>query len=456
MGSLVITDDQLDQPSFYRTLSANQTLPSSIELNFSQPNYGRSLFLLNEREVVERYGSKESRVPCLTLHGVSVQLKPSSIIRQYVIYLFQTDVLATYRTESRRVGLAISRQQGKASFHRVSAKDKSREVRRTRALAIRALYALGLDYGAVKAAVVPGNQIVILDVIPGPRLNREVEQQFAKAIKLYSKGLPRLAVPLRQVMLGADPEFMMQSLEGQIVLASKYFPRFGSVGCDAIWHGQNRSHKPLVELRPRPTNNPRQLIIRMYQGMMKATQKVGGSVQWLAGALPHKSYPLGGHVHFSGIPLNFKLLRALDNYLALPLVLVEDPRGVKRRPKYGFLGDFRRQFHGGFEYRTLPSWLVSPTLTKGVIAAAQLIAARYPYLSLNPLKEIAIQEAYYRGSKEKLKSFVYELWEDLAHLPEYNQNKTYLDAFYQLLLSGKTWDERSDFRRRWRLPPYQR
>ena len=57
-------------------------------------------------------------------------------------------------------------------------------------------------------------------------------------------------------MLGADPEFMMQSLEGQIVLASKYFPRFGSVGCDAIWHGQNRSHKPLVELRPRPHEQP--------------------------------------------------------------------------------------------------------------------------------------------------------------------------------------------------------
>src|SRR5690606_17843696 len=195
----------------------------------------------------------------------------------------------------------------------------------------------------------------------------------------------------------------------------------------------------------------------MLQGMLYAAKKVNdASIRWLAGGMPYPGYPLGGHIHFSGVHLNFKLLRALDNYLALPLVLAEDPRGIKRRPKYGFLGDFRRQFHGGFEYWTLPSWLVSPTITKGVIAAAQVIAAQYPYLRYNPLKDSSIQTAYYQGSKGKLKKIVPTLWRDLARLPEYKEYQTYLDGFFSLLLSGTTWNERVDFRRRWKLAPYNR
>ena len=72
----------------------------------------------------------------------------------------------------------------------------------------------------------------------------------------------------------------------------------------------------------------------------------------------------------SRIWLTSRLLRVLDNYLALPFILIEDQNTKLRRPRYGFLGDFRRKTHGGFEYRTLPSWIVSPRITKGVIASS--------------------------------------------------------------------------------------
>lgn len=454
MGSLMIASDQLDASSLDQLLLSKENFPASLKLDFPHLGYTESLFLLNDADLVERYRSKESRMATLSLHNVRVPSTTSSIVRQYVVVLFQTEVLLTYRTKNQGVGLAGRKQE---RFYRVSPTDQSREVRRIHTLATRALYALGLDYGVVKAAVLQGNLTAVSDVIPGARLHVEIGRHLAGAVIKYGKSLPQLAVSLKSVMLGADPEFIMESLKGQIVLASKYFPRFGPVGCDAIWQGRNRSHKPVVELRPKPTNQPRQLVVRMYQGMQKANQRVKHlSLRWLAGGLPHAGFPLGGHIHFSGVHLNFKLLRALDNYLALPLVLAEDPRGIKRRPKYGFLGDFRRQFHGGFEYRTLPSWLVSPTLTKGVIAAAQVIAAQYPYLRYNPLKDSSIQTAYYQGSKGKLKKIVPTLWRDLARLPEYKEYQTYLDGLFRMLLSGTTWDERIDFRRRWKLAPYNR
>src|SRR5699024_1475230 len=154
---------------------------------------------------------------------------------------------------------------------------------------------------------------------------------------------------------------------------------------------------------------------------------------------------------FSGVPLNFKLLRALDHYLALPLVLIEDPQGVKRRPKYGYLGDFRTQFHGGFEYRTLPSWLISPTVTKGVLAAAKLIAAHYPVLKSGYLQRHTVQKAYYEGDKEALRSIVQDLLVELKGLKGYQQYRNYLDPFFQMVLSGKKWNESKDIRLVWKI-----
>jgi hypothetical protein len=103
----------------------------------------------------------------------------------------------------------------------------------------------------------------------------------------------------------------------------------------------------------------------------------------------------------------------------------------------------------------LPSWLISPTVTKGVIAAAQLIASRYPYLQLEPLKRLSVQRAYYHGIKTDIQPLVETLWEDLRGLNEYAGYAEFLDPFYKYLLSGKTWDEQRDIRQVWKVPPYQ-
>jgi len=435
----------------------SKTLSPSISLDVSIPWYSDSMKVLNHPSCVDRARDKKLQFNCLKLHGVSVAADKAVLVRQYVIPVFQTDVLAMYRSKSSYVWLANRSNRSRLPFQRVNATERSKEVQRAGRLAVRALYALGLDYGVVKIGVQPGNQLVVLDVIVEPKLNREMENGFVHSIYTYGKMLSSAVKPVKEVTIGADPEFIMQSQEGELVLASKYFPRHGRVGCDAVWHGNNRSDKPLVELRPKPSTHPRTLVVRMLQGMLYAAKKVNdASIRWLAGGMPYPGYPLGGHIHFSGVWLNFKLLRALDNYLALPLMLAEDPRGVKRRPNYGFLGDFRPQFHGGFEYRTLPSWLISPTLTKGVVALAQLIAAKYPYLRHDFLREYPVQKAYYRGNKEVIRGKLTEIWADLNSLSEYDHYRSDLDGFFEWMFTGKTWDESVDFRSRWKLPPFNR
>lgn len=459
MTTLVLPEKKMNDEQAIReeVVTSSRTLSPSITLKKSLPWFSDTMMILNHHEAVERARDKKLQFNCLNLHGVPVAADRTALLRQYVIPVFQTDVLAMYRSKNSYVWLANRNKTRRLSFQRVNISEKSKEVQRAGRLAIRALYAMGLDYGVVKIGVQSGGQLVVLDLIVEPKLNREMEDGFVRSIYLYGQQLPNAVKPLDKVMLGADPEFIMQTKEGKLVLASKYFPRFGRVGCDAIWYGSNRSDKPLVELRPKPTNTPRALVVQMIQGMLYAAKKVNdSSIRWLAGGMPYPGYPLGGHIHFSGVWLNFKLLRALDNYLTLPLMLAEDPRGVKRRPKYGFLGDFRQQFHGGFEYRTLPSWLISPTLTKGVVALAQLIAARYPYLRYDFLREYSVQKAYYQGNKEVIRDKLTEMWTDLTYLPEYDHNRKDLDEFFRWIFSGKTWDESVDFRPRWKLPPYHR
>lgn len=457
MGAVTLPHPGLENESQIKDLIVTNEgkLISSIVLEAPNTNQmSESMYILNDEKQVERIRDPKAKNEILRLHGIPVASQ-GHLLREYVISIFQTRALAIYRSVGQNAWLAQSKKQKRLQYQRVSLTDKGKEVRKVQTMAIRAIYALGLDYGVVRCGVGAGRKLTILQVNPGPKLNNEMERGFIQSIRQYAKRLSQPKVPLNQVVLGADPEFIMQSPKGHLLIASNYFPIHGRVGCDAIWLGQNHSHKPLVEVRPEPTSDPRTLVVRIYQGLIQAAKKMGNTpAKWLAGAMPYNGFPLGGHIHFSGIQPNFKLLRALDNYLSLLLVIVEDVKGKGRRPKYGFLGDFRYQDHGGFEYRTPPSWLISPTLTKGILVTAKLIAANYPYLCNNPLSDLEMQQAYYSGNKSVISKWLERLWADMVNLEDYHKYETYLNPFYRYLQAGIPWDETQDFRKYWKIPPY--
>lgn len=218
-------------------------------------------------------------------------------------------------------------------------------------------------------------------------------------------------------------------------------------------HPREQQVYPLAELRPQPSPSPRELARHLEQALQLAAQKFSDpSLRWVAGGMPLKGLPLGGHVHFSGVLLHTPLVRALDNYLALPLLLAESEQSIGRRPRYGALGAVRRQPHGGFEYRTLASWLASPVLARGVFALSKLIAEHYPLLKRRPLDDPSVQARYYRGDKQRLRRTVVLLWLDLERLPAYLEYLSELKSLKERLFSLEPWDEQADFRKLWAIP----
>ncbi|AEI41451.1 putative amidoligase domain-containing protein [Paenibacillus mucilaginosus] len=322
--------------------------------------------------------------------------------------------------------------------------------------AVKALYALGLDYGVVRIGVRTGGTLAVRRVEAVPELTPRLAELFAGAMNRYGARLDeRRGAPQLDVMLGADPEFLLLNGRGKVRFASAFMDKDGPVGCDAIVLPSRRKIYPLAELRPRPSTEVRELIVQLHRTLQLAARRITDEeLVWVAGGMPVKGFPLGGHIHFSRVDLESRLLRVLDNYLALPLTLIEDGSTGQRRPQYGFLGDFRRQRHGGFEYRVLPSWMVSPAVAKGVLALAKLAAEHYPQLRQRPLSDPEVAKAYYRGDKSRIRPLLPALWRDLERLPGYAALEDYLLPLRRMMVQMRPWNEREDIRTKWKIRPY--
>jgi hypothetical protein len=326
-------------------------------------------------------------------------------------------------------------------------------LKRLEKIAIRCLYTLGLSAGEVILSASGERRYALEQITPASKLT---DSQWVRLYKQQAKGVS-LALQAEEVqgfqlMMGMDPEFLLvDQTEGKMVPASRFLDREGEVGCDAV-HMEGMTTYPVAELRPNPSMQPRGLLVELMHAMATASYLIDDrSLIWQAGGMPIPGLPLGGHLHFSGILLTPSLLHVLDNYLALPIVLLEDASCLARRPKYGFLGDFRRQPHGGFEYRTLPSFLISPLVAKGIVYMAYLIVGNYKQLLHRPLNRESIHKAYYEGNRQILQDCLHPLFQDMISLMDYPQYAKYIDPLIDHMLQGNTWDESRDIRPLWNI-----
>ncbi|MBP2115412.1 putative amidoligase domain-containing protein [Paenibacillus silagei] len=320
-----------------------------------------------------------------------------------------------------------------------------------RTTAVRALYSLGLDSGEVELRAMGGRRYMVTGITPVlpdpagalPEPYRSASAALARMLDGEQPGRPGL-------LMGMDPEFLLlRESSGRVVPASRYLPMDGVAGCDAGPPG-TRGVFPVAELRPAPRGEPRALLAQLMSAAREADRLIADrSLCWRAGGMPLRGWALGGHLHFSGVTLCAPLLRALDNYLALPLFLLEDIRAAARRPRYGVLGDFRPQPHGGFEYRTLPSFLVSPVIAKGAVCLAHLIVSHYEDLPLRPLDREDLHAAFYSGGKSPLRTAWPPLEAQLRALGGYAAAARWIDPLLRAIAEQQSWDESRDIRGSW-------
>ncbi|PLT45798.1 hypothetical protein B8V81_4229 [Paenibacillus pasadenensis] len=349
------------------------------------------------------------------------------------------------------------------------------ELRRAGRLVWRAAYELGLDAAELLVRVADDGRMRLEGLrLAGSRIFRavgpgglppEAERLPPPAAERWADAAARLAAVVRAeaqraggqadrpLRLGADPEFLLLRADGRVVSASRLGGLHSPVGSDVLVAGQSL-RQPVGELRPEPAEDPEELLRRIRRLLALASRRGAAEpgMRLAAGGMPVPGIALGGHVHLSGLELTTRLLRALDSYAALPLALAEDPAGRGRRPRYGTLGDSRRQPHGGFEYRTLPSWLVSPAAARYALAVCLLAAEDAAWLAELPAAEPEYAQAYYAGDRERMADCLPRLRASLRTAPSYEKHASLLEPFLEAVEAGKSWDEKADLRLRWGIP----
>jgi len=380
------------------------------------------------------------------LHRLDTSASAQDIIREYKVIIMNLIPIKVWRKS--HGDKSSSEDDGNGKWILIKAEDDDKEIKRVINAARTAVQALGLDFALAHVGFTKLRKPVILEVDPSPTL-------APKTLKALLKFLtaPPYRAEKREVKLGADPEFILINRDtGKMIPASRFLPRQGKVGCDSI-RIPNRQQRPVGELRPEPSTSPLILAENIRKTILQGVKLLPYSnIQWVAGSQPTSNYPIGGHIHFSNINCSSKLLRALDNYLAIPVFLMENSASSSmRRTKYGLLSDFRLKEHG-FEYRTISSWLVSPEISKGVLCLAKLVVDNYLDLSTNYFTRVDVQRAFYSGDKSYLRNLYPEIWKTITALPDAKQYASYLESIDELCRNAEEWDESKDIREAWGIP----
>jgi len=427
-----------------RIETREQTIAAVPHLVFTIPEkIERPLVEVNEPNAIKLALSPDAE-EILQLNRLKDPAAKEDFIREYKVIILNLNPIKVWKRES------ISAPEDSKNWSAIKIEEDNKEIKRITTAARIAVQSLGLDFGLAHVmATNKSRKPVITRVDPSPVLTPKTLKTLAKFLA-ESPYKPQE----KEVTLGADPEFILINRDtGKMIPASQFFPRFGTVGCDSV-RIPNRQQRPIGEVRPEPSTSPLVLAENIRKTLMQAIKLLPyNNIEWLAGSQPASNYPIGGHIHFSNIELSSKLLRALDNYLAIPVMLLEDPATSKlRRTKYGLLSDFRIKEYGGFEYRTISSWLVTPEISKGVLCLSKLIASNYTALTANHFTRIDLQKAFYDGDKLMLRDAFNQTWKAIMALPQAKEYASYLEPLYDMCQNMQSWDESVDIRETWGIP----
>jgi hypothetical protein len=409
-----------------------------ISVEYGKEDY---TLVINDIKAIMNCLDREYSAEILTLNNINVDFSNSRPTnKSYEILIFNMSVIS--------INQIIS---GKTNVSNKYINEK--QIPKVCELAKKALNLLGIDFAMIKINSNGQRKLSVARINFSPVIRdkdlRKLLEELEDTIKQYGKELNHKP----EVKLGADPEFVITNNRTEkMIPASEFFPKDGVVGCDNI-RIPRRQQRPIGELRPQPDYSPLILHNNIKAALEQANKLVPyKNIKLLAGSQPFPGYSIGGHIHFSNLPLNSHVLRTLDNYLGLPIFLLENQRtSVKRRNKYGHLNDFRIKDYGGFEYRTPGSWLVSPEISLAVLCLAKLVSSNYLHLRRNFFLSVNAHRAFYRGDTQYFRVQFDELWQDLKRLDDYQTYSKELEIIPQMIWQNQTWDEEKDLRKTWHL-----
>lgn len=259
--------------------------------------------------------------------------------------------------------------------------------------------------------------------------------------------------------IGLDAEFLFVDNNNRIVSASKYVnstsAKFGTDGCST-----------LAEIRPTYAVEPDKLVQNMLR-TFKTTARNKPIItlyKWRAGSFVG-SYPIGAHIHIgvkaeegdvdyrllqSLMDKRDQLVRVFDRYLAVPVMFLEvSAEANKRKRSYGQLSGSRAQAWG-IEYRTLPSFIVSPAVTLGILCMAKTLADEVMF---NDLQVVGFDQTskmeFLASSKSrfwKVMDEVYVRYETFAGFKKY---KDPIKKVFSLMRQGWTFKNIEDMKSEW-------
>lgn len=321
-------------------------------------------------------------------------------------------------------------------------------------LAIKSVHALGLDFGVVSIGQTSKNDCYVLDVDStckemSSECKNKYISQFTKMLFNYED----LINDTKDITIGADPECLLKDKNTEeLVFASDFFTKEGMFGLDNRSIESGKKYYPLLEIRPNYSTNPIDVVNSIESNLNNICKRVHyKNIGLYAGSMPIYNYWVGGHIHF-GIRPNSKLIKALDNYLALLIIMIENSySSKKRKTRYGCLGNFRLKNHGGFEYCTLSSWLVSREICEGILCLAKVIVQEYLNLNENFLGSYSDIRAFYLVNKFYFKDRIKNVINSISNTNTYKKYKSYIDPLFKEILLCRTWDEDKDIRENWNI-----
>jgi len=250
---------------------------------------------------------------------------------------------------------------------------------------------------------------------------------------------------LVEVTIGADPEFSLTQ-DGEFVDADEMYPTrrstYGEIGYDG--------HSATGELRPEPSISPVRVVDNIHFLLRRLRDLLDSDVMVHAGSYPCHE-PIGGHLHF-GMKPEPTVIRALDAYLSLPLLYIEEAQPARFRRidhSYGYLGWVGGEMHGvrrqpwGFEYRTPGSWIVSKYIAKGVLCLGHAIVDAVLRGVKLPLFNIDYK-AFAAHDTERFKPLIPAIKSTIFNLPELRESRSRalaVASLFSLISLGKTWRE---------------